>query len=1038
MTGRRVGKLALGTGLVLLLLPFSMMSAQTVEERISAIMSQMSMAEKIKQLHAEGGFNTADNTMLGIPGFIMADGPHGVRDGMATSFPVGIGMAATWDPELALRIGIAMGKEFRGKGKHQGLGPCLDIDRDPRNGRSPETGGEDPYLCAQITTAVVKGMQSSPLVATVKHYNANHRENGRTSNNIIASQRVLHEQAGLAFRTAVQQGGALSVMNAYTLINGQKCAENANLLTTILRDHWGFPYYVVSDWGSIWNSENAIKAGCDICMGSDNYKNDLPSLVASGAVSQTVIDAAVRRVLRTKILAGMLDYQPSGNPDDINSTAHQQLCLEAGRKSLVLLKNQENILPLSMATPGTVALIGPNANVAQTDGSGSAFVTPFYGISPRQGIEQLIGAGRVRYVKGCDVNSIDTSGFAAARSAAQGADGVVFVGGLEPAQEGEGFDRLGGSIDLPGKQQDLINALAAVNRKLVVVLFSGGICGIERCVQSIKGLVYAFYPGQEGGRAVAEVLFGAINPGGKLPVTYPLNDAQLPAWNDNLNDDFGCGYRWFDGKGVTPLFSFGFGLSYTTFSYSNLSISPASVVPGEIVTINVDVANTGGRSGDEVAELYLNPVAPSVPVPLKQLKGFKRITLEPGQTTRVTFTITADELYYFNEATSQYDIEAGSYAVRVGGSSDNLPLSGTFQVLDAPRKPDLLIAGVKMVPAYPLPGQKVVFLATVKNQGSAASAAGTHIKTNFTVNGQLVTWCDDFSASILPGGMALLCGNNGPGGSNTWTAPEVGTYSVRADVDPDNTTDECVESNNSSSVQLLVHPAPLPNLALNRSVTVSSVESPGLEGKYAVDGNMGTRWSSAFTDPQFITVDLGAVYRLSEVVLYWESAYARSYAIAVSDSGLRWSVPWNQPAGDGGMDVIPLDVEARYVKMVGLQRATSWGYSLEEFVVHGSPITTGVAAEGPSAPPGSFVLLDNYPNPFNPTTVISYQLPMSCDVTLKVYDLLGNEVRTLVDERQSAGTYGVSFDASTLTSGVYFYRFHAGTFAQTKRLLLIH
>ncbi|MFA6457272.1 MAG: glycoside hydrolase family 3 N-terminal domain-containing protein, partial [Bacteroidota bacterium] len=239
---------------------------QTIEDRITAILSQMTMEEKILQLHQEGSFNTADNTRLKIPGFIMADGPHGVRDGMATSFPVGIGMAAMWDVDVAYRIGVAMGKEFRGKGKHQALGPCLDLDRDPRNGRSAETGGEDPYLNAQTTTAVTKGIQSTPTIATIKHFNVNHRENGRFTNNIIASERMLTETNGLTFRTAVQEGGAFSVMNAYNLINGDKCAENTFLLTTILRDYWGFPFYVVSDWGSIWDTKKAVTSGCDIEM----------------------------------------------------------------------------------------------------------------------------------------------------------------------------------------------------------------------------------------------------------------------------------------------------------------------------------------------------------------------------------------------------------------------------------------------------------------------------------------------------------------------------------------------------------------------------------------------------------------------------------------------------------------------------------------------------------------------------------------------------------------------------------------------------
>jgi beta-glucosidase len=309
------------------------LQAQTLEDRITALMNQMTTAEKILQLHQEGGMNTADNQRLGIPGFLMADGLPGIREGMATSFPVGIGMASMWDTSMARQIGFAMGQEFRGKGKHQALGPALDIDRDPRNGRSPETGGEDPYLCAQITTAVVRGMQSTPIIATIKHYSANHRENGRTSNDIFATDRILNEDAGLAFRTAVQMGGALSVMNAYNLINGEKCAENTNLLTTILRTRWGFPYYVVSDWGSIWTSQKAITADCDVCMGSANYQNDLPGLVSSGAVSMQVLDQAVRRVLRTKFIAGMMDFQPQGDPNDVNSAQHQAICREAGRKS---------------------------------------------------------------------------------------------------------------------------------------------------------------------------------------------------------------------------------------------------------------------------------------------------------------------------------------------------------------------------------------------------------------------------------------------------------------------------------------------------------------------------------------------------------------------------------------------------------------------------------------------------------------------------------------------------------------------------------
>ncbi|UCF65623.1 MAG: glycoside hydrolase family 3 C-terminal domain-containing protein, partial [bacterium] len=597
--------------IIILLGCFMSLSAQTLEDRINYYLNQMTLEEKIEQLHKEGGFNTADNTRLGIPGFQMADGPHGVRDGLATCFPVGIAMAASWDVDLVFRIGNAMGKEFRGKGKNQALGPCMDLCRDPRNGRSPESGGEDPYLCAQITSALISGIQSTPCIATAKHFNCVNQQNNRHYNNVIITERLLREHYGLNFRTAIQQGGVMSVMNAYNLINGEKCAQNPNLLTIILRGNWGFPFYVVSDWGSIWNSEAAINAGCDICMGSDHYQNDLLNLVQSGIVPESVIDTAVRRVLRTKLLAGMLDYYPRGDGNDVNSAEHQQLSREAARKCIVLLKNQDQILPLNPNVIDTIAVIGPSADVAQLDGSGSSYVTPYYSVSPKKGIENKIGFNKVIHFKGCDINSTDSSGFSIARNVAAVADMVIFVGGLDASQEGEGFDRVGGSVNLPGMQAALINQLAAVNSNIIVVLKSGGICAVNNFVNNIKGLIYAFYPGQEGGNSIADVLFGDYNPSGKLPVTLPVSDAQLPDWNNDFTDDYGCGYRWFDKMNLTPEYAFGFGLSYTDFTYANLTISPGTVLAGEMIRVSVDVTNSGARPGEEVVQLYITENNPA-------------------------------------------------------------------------------------------------------------------------------------------------------------------------------------------------------------------------------------------------------------------------------------------------------------------------------------------------------------------------------------------------------------------------------------------
>lgn len=1011
--------------------------AQTLEDRITSLINQMTTDELIKQLHQEGGFNTADNLRLGIPGFIMSDGPHGVRDGSATSFPVGIGMASMWDVDIAQRIGTAMGKEFRGKGKYQALGPCLDLDRDPRNGRSPESGGEDPYLDAQITTAVVKGIQSTPCIATIKHFNLNHRENGRTSNNVTVTKRMLNEFYGLSFRTAVQQGGAMSVMNAYNLINGQKCAENSELLTSILRTSWGFPYYVVSDWGSIWNSESAIKAGCDVCMGSANYQNDLPGLVQSGAVSVDVLKQAVRRVLRTKILAGMLDYLPAGDGSDVNSAAHQQLCLEAGRKSLVLLKNQNNILPLNKYLGQSVALIGPSAAVCQIDGGGSAYVTPFYRVSPKQGLETKLGLSKVNYLKGCDINTNDTSGFGAARTLAQSSDIVIFCGGLDPSQESEGMDRATGSIDLPGKQQDLINAVASANSNVIVVLYSGGICGISRCVDNVKGLIYAFYPGQESGNALADVLCGDYNPGGKLPVTMPVTDSQLPVWNDDFTGDLGYGYRWFERQGITPLYFFGFGLSYTTFSYSNLQVTPTDATIGQSVTVTVDVTNTGLRAGEEVVQLYLSTVGGSIAMPPKQLKGFKRISLDPAATTTVTFALSADEFYYYNETKGSFDIQAGQYIARAGGSSKSLPVYGMFSLTDGTRKPDLLITNIKMMPPYPQRGEKVVMLATVKNQGIDPVPAGTPVKVSFIVNGQLVNWSDDYIGGIPVGGMALVCANKGPSGSNAWNADTIGSFSVTAVADPENSMSEMSEGNNELTVERQVYPPAPKNLALKKSVIVTSIEAAGLEGSNLVDGIYTTRWSSQFSDPQMVTIDLGDVYSISDIVLYWEAAYAKEYYLRSSVDGTVWVEEKHQTNGSGSVEKIDIGHQARYIRLLGVQRATVYGYSLYEIEVHDGS-ATGVRLSRPSSVmPTDFSLDANFPNPFNPATTVTVNIPQTAHVSVVVYNYLGKEVAMLMDGTYAAGRYPVHFDASQVSTGIYFCRLYAQGRSWVQKMMMV-
>jgi beta-glucosidase len=821
------------------------------EERINGLIAQMTLTETIDQLHGSDWMDTADNVRLGIPGFRMADGPHGVRDGGATSFPVGMAMAATWDPELVERVGVALGKELRGKGRDQALGPCLDVTRDPRNGRSPESGGEEPYLAGKVGAALVRGIQSTQAIATAKHFAATNHQFDRTNNDHTIDARTWREFYGLPFRMAVQQGGAWSVMNSYNWINGRPCSANYELLTRMLRHEWGYQYYVISDWGSIYTgAAEAINAGCDLEMPHlpGYYPAQLSDAVGNGEVSTDTLNEAARRVLRTKLAAGLLDDYAPGDPNDVCSLAHQELALEVAQKSIVLLKNEGHILPLDKNTPMTIALIGPSADVARLDGTGSSVVVPCYAVTPKQGIENRTSGGTLtlNYAKGCDINSDDTSGFPAAISAAENSDVVVFVGGLDDTQEGEGCDRgcnqgdgsaqLPESVQLPGKQPELINELAAANPNLIVVLESGGIVAVEPCFDSIKGLIYAFYPGQEGGNAIADVLFGNVNPGGKLPVTMPLNDAQLPDWNDlNFTNDVvdGFGYRRFDRLGLTPQYAFGYGLSYTTFKYGNLIVTPTSASGDTPILVSVEVTNAGSIAGDEVVQLYLSvdladPRANAVvPMPVKQLRGFKRTTLVPEQTKTVTFTLGPEELSFWSVSDDSFRIEAGTYTVRVGGSSDNLALSRTFQLTSS-----------------------VLY-------NSATS---------------------ETSPALLP---------------------------------------------------------VLRNVALNRPVVSSSVENPNLIASQAVDGDLTTRWSSQFSDPQWLYVDLGGRANVERVILHWETAYGKAYHIQVSDDAVHWTDIYSTTAGNGEVDNLDVSGAGQYVRLYGTQRGIEWGYSLWEFEVYG-------------------------------------------------------------------------------------------------------
>lgn len=1021
-------------------------NAQMLDQQIDRLIEKMTLEEKVKQLHQEGSMNTASNSRLNIPGFTMADGPHGVRNGLATSFPVGIGMAATWDIDLAYRVGAAMGKEFRGKGICQALGPCLDLTLDPRNGRSPESTSEDPVLNARINTAFVQGIQSTPALATVKHFYTEYRQNGRTTNNYLLSQRNLLEQHGLQFREAVQMGGAFCVMNSYNLLNGKSASKNSDLLTTVLREKWGFPFYVVSDWGSIYNNPGeAVLAGCDIEMGSTLFQDatsGLLNLVKTGNLAETTIDAAVKNVLRTKYLAGMLHYYPQGDPADVNCTAHQELALEAGKKSLVLLKNQDNILPININSITKIAVIGPNAAVMQTDASGSSWVDPFYKVSPKEGIENYVGTEKVLYAQGCQISGNYAGDLNNALAYAGQAEVVIFFGGLDPTQEGEGFDRANNSIELPGKQKDLIRMLSGTNKNLIVVLVSGGICTVAPFINEIKGLIYAFYPGQEGGNAIAQVLFGDYNPGGKLPVTMPKTDAQMPnRFSNKLDDISGGGYRWYDSKNVVPQFAFGFGLSFTSFRLDNFQMSPRnSAYWDQPILISLDVTNTGAVAGEEVVQLYLSITSGAVSHAKKDLKDFRKIFLQPNQTKTVTFQITPDMLYYFSEPNNCYDIDPGTYTFYVGNSSDSLQFSQALSIVKRSPQPDLQLANLYAVPRYPLKGDSVFFLATILNRGTGASPSNTVHAISFRLNGIRVSRSVEFSGSIPAGGMVLVGGNIGEDDQNYWIADNPGTYSLEAILDDQALIPEINEMNNSKIVPLKVLDAPPKNLARNKTVTVSSIESAVYTGQNAVDGDYSTRWSSQFSDFQTFKIDLGEVQHFNQIQIYWETAYGKEYTIQVSENGINWTKIVDQKNGLGGVEKWVVDANARFLLLIGSKRGTSWGYSIYEFEIF-DQVSTFIDDSSIESP-FDFLLSQNYPNPFNPVTIIKYALPARTLVTLVIFDITGRKIKTLVSGEQSKGNFEVVWDGrdesgNSVSSGVYFYRITTEKFKAVKKMTLI-
>lgn len=662
-------------------------SSNSVDDRAREILAQMTQLEKVTMMAGTEPISSGEDSLwhvpgverLGVPPFQMSDGPRGVTIPGATTFPVGMARGATWDPALEQRIGEAMGRELRALGGNVLLAPTINILRHPSWGRSQETYGEDTHHLGRMGTAFVQGVQEH-VIANPKHYAANSIEDTRFELDVTVDERTLREIYLRHFRDAVQRGGAASIMTAYNSVNGAFSSENTPLLREILKTEWSFDGFVLSDW--IFGTHDtvaAITAGLDLEMPSaDIYGEALLAALADGRVQETLIDDAVVRMLRKKI-EFRLDEPGEATAADVASDAHLAIAREAATKGAVLLKNDGNALPINVGGIDSVAIVGALAAVANTGDAGSSSTSPDFVVTLLQGLtDALPDTVTVHHV---DSNTLDED----AQSAVTGADVAIVVVGLDATDEGEGFIAAGDrtSLALRAEHAALISETGSLNARTIVLLMGGGAIIMDDWLGDIEALLMVWYPGQMGGHAVADLVYGVANPSGKLPISFPTSLEQLPPFDNvslSVTYDFFHGYRHLDREGTDPLFPFGFGLSYTTFEYGALALDRSNARPGEVVTAQVQVTNTGSRAGAEVVQLYVGYEDSAVERAERDLKSFLRVDLEPGETQTIDVPLEVDELAYYDEEAGEWKVEALSYTVHVGSSSRNLPLEATLTV----------------------------------------------------------------------------------------------------------------------------------------------------------------------------------------------------------------------------------------------------------------------------------------------------------------------------------------------------------------------
>jgi beta-glucosidase len=678
-------------------------SDNTHDARIAAIITKLTLEEKIGLLHANGIFSSAGVERLGIPELMTDDGPLGIREDVkegwapanlttdsATFFPNGSALAATWNPELAYRYGHDLGEEARARKKYIVLAPAFNIMRTPLCGRTYEYYSEDPFLNSALAVGSVKGIQSQDIAACVKHFAVNNQEIERNRISVEVDERALREIYLPAFKAAITEGNAWTIMSAYNKLRGVYCSENDYLLKKILRSEWKFKGVVISDWGGTHSTVDAANNGLDLEMGSRPpynsyyFADKLLDSVKAGKVTMNIIDEKVKHILWVMYHTSMADNPPTGK---MNTPEHSKTVYDIASESIVLMKNDQHLLPLNTTTIKTLAVIGDNATHSFHLGGFGAGVKAKYEVTALAGLQDRLGKKiKITYAQGYSGvykpsgTEPDSAMIAQAVATAKSADvAILFIGGNRD-YESEGRDRK--DLSLPFSEQVLVDAVTSANPKTIVVIIGGAPYDIGKIKQNNSTIVWSWYNGSENGNALADVLIGKINPSGKLPFTFPVELKDLPAHDpvaypgENhtvvYKEGILVGYRWFDTKKIEPLYCFGYGLSYTNFQYLSLKTSKSVYGTSESIIATIKIKNTGKYAGKETVQLYVSKSGSAVERAEKELKGFKKIMVAPGKIADVTLVIPVKDLAYYEVKTGKWIVESGEYKLLAGGSSRDI------------------------------------------------------------------------------------------------------------------------------------------------------------------------------------------------------------------------------------------------------------------------------------------------------------------------------------------------------------------------------